>query len=84
MVKKICYRVVRKRAWGLFAAEIWDTWKKTHDLLVANDTAEQTTHAYDAVAIKFEIYRVYSIIFNPNFLQTLWWLSLDLFVKSLD
>jgi len=66
VVKEICYRVVRKRPWGLFAAEIQDTWKKTRVWLVAYDTAEQTAHAYDASAIKFEIYGVYSI----NLIQT--------------
>ena len=75
---------MRKRPWGLFGAEIRDTWKKTHDLLVANDTAEQTSHAYDAVAIKFEIYMFYSIIFNPNFSQTDPNSTTRAFVKSLD
>jgi len=53
-------------------------------LLVAYDTAEQTTHAYDAVAIKFEIYMFYSIIFNPNFSQTDPNSTTRAFVKSLD
>jgi len=69
-VKEICYRVVRKRPWGQFVAKIRDPWKKTRVWLVAYDIAEQATHAYDAAAIKFEIYGVDSIKFYPNFVQT--------------
>lgn len=43
-VKEICYRVVRKRPWGRFVAEIRDPWKKTRVWLVAYDTDEQATH----------------------------------------